>query len=247
MTILAKRSQLKLQQPQRLDGQIRRFNEYIFHVHRRALLVRQSAQPCEAADSPGTTWSKKPQISSVCTSKLQVVDISANLNSQNQLAPFAQHINSSPRSAKYVSFVAYVQAIHCESLRKPDRSSVCKIVTWGSEVDVESVDCAATELVEPVAGNYVRGNTFEVSDACVADVHCLAVRADTDAIRLSESVVHYANGASRWSEAESLRPEDWVVGDVDRVAVPGVGEEDVTSAVNKEVVRTAQLLAIVIV
>lgn len=224
-----------------------KFTEYIVHVHRGALLVRQPAQPCETADPPDTTWSKKPQLSSVRTSKLQIVDISADLNSQNQLAPFAQHVNSSPRSAKYVSFVAYMQTIYCESLRKPDRSSICQVIAWGSEVDVESVDCATTEFVEPVSGNIICGNTIEVGDACVADVHCLAIWADADAIGLAKSVFNYADGASRWSEAESLRTENWVVGDVDRVAVPGVREKDIAPAVNKEVVWAAQLLTVVVV
>ena len=88
---------------------------------------------------------------------------------------------------------------------------------------------------------------MKFGDPRVGDVHRFAVGADADAVWLAESVFDDAESAGGGSETVCIGCVDRILGNVDGVAVPGVSEENVTNAVDKEVVGTVELGAVVVV
>ena len=79
------------------------------------LLILQTAYPLQPTDLPDATRSKQPQIPLLRPSELEVVDF-ANFDPQQQLPPFAQHIQTRTRSSQNVPFATHVHAIHSKSL-----------------------------------------------------------------------------------------------------------------------------------
>jgi len=212
------------------------------------LFMMHTAHALQPADPPDATRSEQPQIPPLRPSKLEIVDLATNLDPQQQLSPFAQDIQPRTRSSQNVSLATNVQPIHSKCLSQPDWAFVSKVVPRRSVVDVERVNCSSAEFVESVSRrSCVGGHAFEIRYARVADVHRPAVRTDPNPVRLAKGVFYHAHGSGRRPEAEGLRAQDRVCRDVDGVAVPGVCEVDVASAVDDEIVWAAQLLAVVVV